>query len=556
MGRINEQHLLDEIRFDINVKDLIKGKLVLAALGHVSRETQKQALNEVMAADDSFAIPLLAGFIAGNPDLALIFPHVRETMFSKVLHNPEILLEAIPKTNDPASRILMAEIAGEIRFAKAVPVLIDLLKKENDLRLIERVIISLGMIGDPTAVSAISEHLYSSGRDVVSASVKALGEIASAEALQKLLERLGRETDIDLMILDVIARLQTPEAIEKLNDILSSKFVHLRTAAKKKLSEIGVMSVRVLVKNLLRDDTDLIIHSLNVLGELGDSAAIAPIRKLLFNEPKDPNIRFAAYEALGRLPLDKNAFTLAAGLEDPVDNVRDAAARAIDHNYNPVLAGGVRNLIRSGNASAIKIISTIINAQCEHIFLDLIEEDYFQTHAIKYLSFKAHPEIKSLFSRLLSMAGYSDLAKQIAGKNEDNGKERLKVFAVDDSRMILNIYRAILHNLGYESQLFEFPAKAIARLRSERPDIILTDLNMPDISGIELTKEVRKRYSKEQLPIVMVTTQHEDRDNRAAYDAGINGILRKPFSEAQIKNVIEGYTKNSDHIKGSIGHKR
>jgi len=543
MGKINEQHLLDEIRFDIGVKDLIKGKLVLAALGHVSRDTQKQALNEVMAADDSFAIPLLAGFVAGNPDLAVIFPHVRETMFSKVLDNPDILLDVIPKTKDHASRILMAEIAGEIRFTKAVPLLLDLLTKEKDLKLIETVISSLGMIGDPAAVSYVSEHLYSSNRDIVTASVTALGEIATPEALQKLLDRLGGETDIDLMIMDVIAKIQTPEAIEKLNDILSSKFVHLRTAAKKKLGEIGVMSVRVLVKNLLRDDTDLVIHSLNVLGDLGDGAAIAPIRKLIFNEPKDPNIRFAAYEALGRLPLDKNSFTLAAGLEDAVDNVRDAAARAINHNYNPVLAGGVRNLTRSGNAMAIKIIYTIINAQCEHIFLDLIEEDYFKTPAIRYLSSKAHPDIKASFSRLLSRAGYSDLAKQISVKKEEDGKGRLKVFAVDDSRMILNIYRAVLHNLGCESQLFEFPASATERLKSEIPDIIFTDLNMPDISGIDLTREIRKKYTKDKLPVIMVTTQDEERDNKAAYDAGINGIMRKPFSEAQIKNVLDEFAR-------------
>jgi hypothetical protein len=85
-------------------------------------------------------------------------------------------------------------------------------------------------------------------------------------------------------------------------------------------------------------------------------------------------------------------FTLAAGLEDVVDNVRDAAARAIDHNYNPVLAGDVRNLTRSGNAMAITIISTIINAQCERIFLDLIEEDYFKTPASLILySISIHP---------------------------------------------------------------------------------------------------------------------------------------------------------------------
>jgi len=541
MGNINEQHLLDEIRFDIGVKDLIKGKLVLASLGYVSRSTQKQALDEVMCADDDFAIPLLAGFIAGNPDLSRSFPYVRETMFEKVLNNPDILLKILPKPGDPANKALLAEIAGEIRFEKAVPALLDLLKKEKDLKIIESVISSLGMIGVPSSVSPVSEHLYSSAREVVIASVRTLGEIATPEATQKLLDRLGGETDIDLMILDMIAKIQTPDALEKLNDILSSKFVHLRTAAKKKLSEIGVMSVRVLVKNLLRDDSDLVIHSLNVLGDLGDSAAIPPIRRLLFNEPKDPNVRFAAYEALGRLPLDKNAFTLAAGLEDQVDNVRDAAAKAIDHNYNPILAGGVRNLTRSGNATALKIIITIINAQCENIFLDLIEEDYFRTPAIKHLSAKAHPDIRSFYSRLLARAGYKDLARQIAIEKEEEGKARLKIFAVDDSRMILNIYRTVLHNLGCESQLFEFPASALARLTMEKPDILLTDLNMPDISGIDLTRAIRKTFSREDLPVIMVSTQDEERDNEAAYEAGINGILKKPFSEGQVRNVLEAY---------------
>ncbi|MGB5993548.1 MAG: hypothetical protein WBG61_14585, partial [Desulfobacterales bacterium] len=64
MAKINEQDLLDEIRFDIKEKDLIKAKLVLSALGHVGRKTQKQALFEVSRADDDFAIPLLAGVIA------------------------------------------------------------------------------------------------------------------------------------------------------------------------------------------------------------------------------------------------------------------------------------------------------------------------------------------------------------------------------------------------------------------------------------------------------------------------------------------------------------
>lgn len=541
MGKINEKDFLDEIRFDIKKKDFIKAKLVLASLDKVSKKTQKLAFFEVSRAEDDFAIPLLVGVITENRNISDSFPQLKEIMLSKILDNPNVLLNLLSETKESKSRAFYGEVAGEIRLKKAAPILLEILKQEKDLKSITAVITALGALGDPSAVSPISEHLYSNNRDVVIASARALGEIAVPDAIDKLADRLGGETDLDLMILDIISKIQIPEALEKINKILSSEYAHLRTAAKKKLGAIGSMSIRVLTKNLNRDDSDLLIHSLNVLGDLGDSAAIPPIRKLLFSGPKDPNVRFAAYEALGRLPLDTGAFTLAAGLEDPVDNVRNAAAKAIDRNYNPMLSGGIRNLIRSGNAEAIKIIFTIINSQCEKIFLDLIEEDFFQVPSIKYLSGKAHPDIKSRFSEILALAGYNVLAGQIAPENVKESKGKLKVFAIDDSRMILNIYRTILHNLGCDSQLFEFPASALERIQKEKPDVILTDLNMPDITGIDLTKSVRQRYSKEILPIIMVTTQDEKKDNEAAMDAGISDILNKPFSEGEIGEVLKRF---------------
>lgn len=542
MGKINEKDLLDEIRYDIQVKDPLKAGLVLASLKDVSKKTQKQALFEVSRAGEDFSIPLLSSFIAGNPEVAESFPHLKETTFSKIIDNPDILLDLLARAEDPPHRAFLAAAAGEIRLKKASPVLMDLLAGEKDLKSIESIIIALGMIGDASASGPVSEYMYSTNRDIVTASIRTLGELGTAEAVWRLADRLGGDSDLDLMILDIISKIQVPEGLEKLNEILGSRFVHLRTAAKKKLGEIGTMSIRVLLKNLVRDNPDLAIHSLNVLGDLGDAAAIPAIRKLLFNEPEDPNVRFAAYEALGRLPLDKGAFTLAAGLEDPVDNVRNAAAKAINRNYNPVLAGGVRNLIRSGNPHAIKIIVTIINSQCERIFLDLLEEDFFRDPAITYLTGKAHPEIRSRFAQLLENAGYRDLAGKVTPEKEVKGKGKLKVFAVDDSRMILTIYRTVLHNLECDSRLFEFPASALEQIRKERPDVILTDLNMPGITGIDFTKGVRKWFSKEELPIIMVTTQDEARDNEAAYSAGVNGILQKPFTEELIAKTLSKYT--------------
>jgi len=542
MASINEKDLLDEIRFDIEAKDMLKARLVLASLESVSRETQKQALFEVSRADDDFAIPMLAGVIAKRPEIADLFPQIKETLFSKVLESPDVLPEHLPKVKDPIITAFLAEVAGAIRLEKAVPVLLYILTKEKDLKVVESIITSLGMIGDASAVNAISEYAYSDNKELIFASIQALGEFATPEAIQKLADRFCGDPDMDLMVLDIIAKVQIPAGLEKLNETLGSQYVHLRTAGKKKLGEIGAMSVRILIKNLLLVNPDLVIHSLNVLGDIGDTAAIPSIRNLLYKQPKDPNVRFAAYEALGRLPLDKGAFTLARGLEDPDDNVRSAAAKAIDRNYNSVLAGGIRNLTRAGSAEGLKIMATFINAQCDNIFLDLLEEDFFKTPAVNYLAKKAHPDIKSHFAGILAESGQKDLAKQIAAEKVTIAKATMKVFAVDDSKMILNIYRNVLHNLGYESQVFEFPAEALERLKKEKPDVILTDLNMPDITGIDLTKSIRQRYSKERLPIIMVTTQDETKDNDAAIAAGLNDILQKPFTEGTIGKALKKYT--------------
>jgi CheY-like chemotaxis protein len=541
MGTINEQHLLDEIRFDIEAKDLLKAKLVLASLEHVSRSTQKRALYEVSQASDDFSIPLLAGVLANSPNVSKSFPQLRETMFSKILDSPEVLLDLLSKSESPVDKAFLTEVAGEIRLAKATSTLIDILSKEEDIKVIGSVLISLGMLGDPSAVNAVGKHLYSDNSEIIIMAMHTLGELATSEAIQKLTEKLGNDPDLDLMILHTIAKIQIPEALEKLNELLSSQHAHLRTAAKQKLSEIGMISVRFLINNLERNDTDLVIHSLNVLGDIGDTAAISAVRNLLFNEPKDPNIRFAAYEALGRLPLDKGSFALAAGLQDPVDNVRSAAAKAIDQNYNPVLAGGVRNLIRTGDAQALSIMGTIINSQCGNIFMDLIEEDFFKDPAIKYLTDKAHSEIRAYYSRVLMGSEYRDLAKQIAPEKLPEKKTKLRVFAVDDSKMVLNIYRTALHNLGYDSQLFEFPAMAIEHVEKIKPDVILTDLNMPNITGIDFTKGIRKMYTKEELPIIMVTTQNEGQDDDVAYGVGVNGIMRKPFTETMIEDALNKF---------------
>ncbi|MBW2108063.1 MAG: response regulator [Deltaproteobacteria bacterium] len=539
MAEINEQDLLDEIQFDIKEKDLIKGKLVLASLGAVSRETKRKALLQVAQADNDFAVPLLAGVIGAYPDLAETFPFIRETLFSKVLESPGITVDVLSQHNNRDAEAVLMEMAAEVPIPEAVPAVLGILKAEQDPKTIRAAVSALGTIGDPAAEGPLSEYLYSGDRELVMAAVEALGRLKTPGAIQHLSKRLGGDLAVDTLIMDILARVEAPETVEKLNETLASSKAEVRAAGKKKMLAVGATALRVLVRNLSGKNKDLVIHSLNVLGEMGDPAAVAPIRKLLHGHPEDPNIRFAAYEALGKLPLDKEAFSLAVGLTDSDGSVRSVAAKAVDRHFNPPLAAGLINMISGADSEAVALVHTILDAQCDRIVVGLWEEEAFRRPASDYLVRGAHSDIRSHFKTLLAEKGLGDLTQPTPAEQTD--KVRLKVFAVDDSKMILNIYRSMLHHLGYEPCLFEFPASALEQVQKEKPAMVLTDLNMPDITGIDLAKGMRKFYAKDELPIVMVTTQDENEDSLAALAAGVNAIVQKPFTEEQIGAVLAEY---------------
>ena len=538
MPEINASDFIEELRFDIHQKDMIKAKLVLSKLGSVDGAIRKMALFELNRADDDFAIPLIVNLIADYRHLPKNYPQLKEILYAKALYHPDMLLSMLTREFKRENRVVLIEVTGEICLEAAASQLIGILNEDEDETVIKAVIAALGTIGESAATTAISEYLYSGSLELTIAAIYALGQLANPTAFQRLAEKLGDDQDLDIMILDVFAADQSPGAIERLNEGLSSHHAHLRNAAKQRLRDMGGKSVPVLIANLLHDDPDLLIHTLNILGETGDESAIVPIRKLLHNEPKDANVRFAAYEALGLLPVEKGAFALAQGLSDPVENVRAAAAGAIDRNYNSMLAAGLKNLIRSGDTETRQVVETVLNAGCETIFLDLLEEEPFQTCAVDFLCTKAHPEVRIRFVSFIEQNGHKSLAARVADQACSDASPSLKVFAVDDSKMILNIYRGILHSLGCESTLFEFPAEALQAVKSDAPDFIFTDLNMPHINGIELIREIRRQFDKTAMPIVMVTTQNETQDNEAAFEAGVNAILHKPFTAEDLGKAL------------------
>lgn len=531
------QAILTEIKDNITQNDATKARLVLTHLEHENHDVQILVLQAFVQASPDFAVPLLAMFMDEHKDLAANLPLVREILAVKILAAPHLVAQALrnPQTKHRSIYIAMA---GELKLETIVPDLIEAFLAASDVNEIKQYIDVLGDIGDPQATNTLSDFLYSGNRILIISAIKALGKLGTPTAMMRLAERMGTDNQLDLLILDIFAKVQDSIALGKLNEALHSHYAHLRTYAKKTMVSIGAKAVPLLTENLRFDDPDLQIHTLNVLGDIQDPAAISPIRKLLHDQPKNANVRFAAYEALGLLPLDKGAYILTQGLSDPVEHVTIAAAKAIDKNFNEIMAAGIKNLA-SQPEDAQRILKIAINAQAEKIFLSLMGDKKLHDPAITHLS-KAHQDIRDYFYLALKEQGFSELAMRLIDPQAKPGP-RKRVCAVDDSRMILNIYKSTLHELGFEPIVFEFPASAWEWLQTEQPDIVLTDLNMPEITGIDLCQQIRSKFTKEQLPVIMITTQNEVNDNRAALEAGVNEIMYKPFTAQSLAEVLKKY---------------
>ena len=504
MADMNAEHMIEEIQANIQTGDMLKARLVLDYLASVDLKTQNRLLYELSRGDVHFTVPLLNHLLTTQPELAAGLPIIRETLISNLIAYPSVLLASLANP-EIADKRVMIETAGELKFEEATPVLIGLLGQTRDYDAIRLIIDNLGLIGDPESINTLTDYLYAADRGLIIAAIHALGQVGTNTAMHRLAERMGTDNELDLIILGIFAEVQDQVSLEKLNDTLRSHYAHMRIYAKDELVRIGVKAAPVLIENLKEGDSDLLIHTLNVLGEIGDESAIMPIRGLLNTVPRNANVRFAAYEALALLPLRKGAYTLAAGLTDAEDHVCTAAARAIDRNFNEILAAGIKNMVRAETDEARHIVKIIVNAQVDHIFLALAKEGYFQDLALIYLP-HTHQDTRNHYVALLRQHGLDDFAARIVGGEADKSV-RAKVCAVDDSRMILNIYKATLHELGFDPVLFEFPAGALEWLTQEKPAMVLTDLNMPEISGIDLTRAIRKLYAKEELPVIMVTTQ-------------------------------------------------
>ncbi len=113
------------------------------------------------------------------------------------------------------------------------------------------------------------------------------------------------------------------------------------------------------------------------------------------------------------------------------------------------------------------------------------------------------------------------------------------IMTVDDSASVRQMVSFTLRDAGYEVIEASDGMDALAKLNNQSPAMVITDLNMPNLDGIGLIRELRAKPACKFIPIVMLTTESQAEKKQEGRSAGATGWIVKPFKPDQLLAVVK-----------------
>ena len=127
------------------------------------------------------------------------------------------------------------------------------------------------------------------------------------------------------------------------------------------------------------------------------------------------------------------------------------------------------------------------------------------------------------------------------GKKGGLGMSEIRALIVDDSSVMRKIVERALRQAGLDALVVHEAgsgAEGLEVLKSKPVDLILSDINMPTMDGLEFLRQIRAQNLAEGVPVVMITTESSEEHVKQAIQAGAQGYIRKPFTAEQVKELV------------------
>lgn len=117
------------------------------------------------------------------------------------------------------------------------------------------------------------------------------------------------------------------------------------------------------------------------------------------------------------------------------------------------------------------------------------------------------------------------------------------IMAVDDSASMRQLVSYSLKEAGYDVVLANHGKDALMQIGSKQIDLVLTDLNMPEMDGLALIRQLRSQAAHKFTPIIMLTTESMESRKLEGKSAGASGWIVKPFKPEQLVDVVRKFVR-------------
>jgi two-component system chemotaxis response regulator CheY len=131
--------------------------------------------------------------------------------------------------------------------------------------------------------------------------------------------------------------------------------------------------------------------------------------------------------------------------------------------------------------------------------------------------------------------------KPINKTGEVPGMSEIRILIVDDSTVMRKIVERALRQAGLDSLVVHEAGSGIEGLevlKAKQVDLILSDINMPSMDGLEFLRQLRAQNLAPGVPVVMITTESSEEHVKQAILSGAQGYIRKPFTSEQVKERV------------------
>jgi CheY-like chemotaxis protein len=138
-------------------------------------------------------------------------------------------------------------------------------------------------------------------------------------------------------------------------------------------------------------------------------------------------------------------------------------------------------------------------------------------------------------------------------RSQARTQRRSRVLVVDDSMSVRRAVATLLEDQGYEIAQARDGLEAVKSMEAARPDLLVTDLEMPNMNGLELTAHVRSRSELANLPVIMITSRSMDKHRRQALTSGVDVFLTKPYTDQELLQHVATALTNRIEKRAATG---